>query len=82
MERNDPSDRPCDFGVLASANRLPNWHLSGDDLAGDETKKAMLVGKEKKLLREIVRTLDVKNFKLSELKGTDSQENTTFDLKL
>lgn len=48
---NDPSDRPCDFGVLASANRLPNWHLSGDDLAEDETKKAMLVGKEKKIVK-------------------------------
>lgn len=54
MERNDPSDRPCDFGLLVSANRLPNWHLKGDDLAEDATKKAVLVAKEKKLLREMI----------------------------
>lgn len=39
MKRNDPSDRSCHFGLLASTNRLPNWHLAGDDLAEDATKK-------------------------------------------
>lgn len=47
----DPSVRPYDFSLIASANKPANLLFPGDDLAEDATRKAMLaakVAKEKK----------------------------------
>lgn len=59
----DPSDRPCHFGLTASANRPANLHFPGDDLAEDAAKKGNAgskSGKRKKIVErdDILKSLE------------------------